>query len=374
MDLKMSFIKMILSLLVLLSFPAQGNRILKIKKHKALVEFKNTKAQQGEHFEVLDLYGHLQGILRITRTHKKKAIGILISGDMKAKWNLEPISNKQVLKLEALLKKKKIPVRSIASQKREVRKKMKRKLKKELKKLKKKRSVIRNRISKIEKKLNKRKIAQEEEKVYVVENDPFFNSSQNTPDTNPVAEQEAEEYESQFSSVTVGMLYKPQFKMKKITSLNTRLTGISYIEPRLFAEGIYKSKVSIQANLGYSEFELIGENKACGDSKNCYLRLLYALAGLELKIKMWENEFMQFKAGIQGNLMYPINDFVSESNIGLTKNSSGIHGELGLIAGTDFKLGSFIIPIYANANLHIPPTQNIQFWSFGLTTGLGWKF
>ena len=382
MDLKINFIKIILSFLVILSFPAQGNRILKTKKNKALVEFKNTKTQQGDHFEVLDLYGHLQGILRITRTHKKKAIGILISGDMKTKWTLESTSNKQVLKLEALLKKKKTSTRSIASQKKETKRKLKRKLKKELKNLKRKQSALRRKILTIEKKLNRRKLAQEEEKVYVVENDPFFNSSQDTPknslrdtpDIHSVTKQETEEeYVSQFSSATIGLLYKPQIKRKSIVALETNLTGIDYIEPRFFIEGVYKSKVSAQINLGYSEFILTGENKAC-EGTNCYLKLTYALAGLELKIKMWENELMQFKAGIQGNLMYPLNDFVSESNIELRKNSRGIHGDLGLIAGADLKFGSFVVPIYANANLVMPPTENILFLSFGLTTGIGWKF
>ena len=370
----MNYIKFILSTLLVFSFSANAGRILKTKKNKALITLEKDKAKRGDHFEVLDHYGHLRGIIYITRTHKKKAIGVLIAGAMKPKWVLEATTNKQVLKLKSVLKANTKPTRNVASIKRA----KKKALNKKLKVLKKYKRTLNRKIASIEKALNKTKKRKKE--IYVVENDSFFNESQaqitqqtSSPiETETALPEETSNVSPRMSSTRAGILFKPNYKIQKIVSSSDKITlsGLSYVEPRLFMEGIYKSKVSAQFNLGYSEFGIQEQRRSCEDS-HCRFVVGNAVLGFEFKASLWQAKSLQVKTGLQGNLFWPIR---KASNI-IVEDKIGIYGDLGVVAGADFLVGkSFVIPFYANANLVIPPTQKIMFYSFGLTTGLGWRF
>lgn len=383
----MSFIKTILIPLLFCSF-ADANQILKTKNQKALIKLTEKGVRTGTHFEVLDHYGHLQGVLRITRTHKKKAIGIIIAGKMKPKWTLEETTNKQVLKLGAVLKNNKAPARSIAS----VRRARKKALTKKLRYFKNQKRKINRKIAQIEEELDENR-PKKEDIEYAVESDSFFSQKQNKtrqeesasnstqyselksyPQTvgNNIDENNAdEEYEEspEMDSFRAGILYRPAYKTQNISKReNITLSGFSYNEPRLFVEGVYKSKISVQASLGYSEFLINETSQSCQD-QNCRLVLGNTLAGLEFKITLLKMKSLEAKAGVQGNLIYPVK---KSSNI--IKKDLGLYGDLGITGGIDLLLGSFVVPLYLGANLVIPPTQKVKFYSIGLTTGLGWRF
>ena len=80
----------ILVLLAFFSFQVHSAIILKIKGRKALVDLEGVKAERGDKFDALNLYGKPLGVLEIKKVKRGKAIAVLLKGKMGVSWILEP--------------------------------------------------------------------------------------------------------------------------------------------------------------------------------------------------------------------------------------------------------------------------------------------
>ena len=76
-------------LLIFFSFPSHSAIILKIKGRKALVDLEGVKAEKGDKFDALNLYGKALGVLEIKKVKRGKAIAVLLKGKMGVNWFLE---------------------------------------------------------------------------------------------------------------------------------------------------------------------------------------------------------------------------------------------------------------------------------------------
>ena len=83
---------LVLILLVFFSFQVHSAVILKIKGRKALVDLEGVKAEKGDRFDALNLYGKPLGLLEIKKVKRNKAIAVLLKGKMSVSWILEPTS------------------------------------------------------------------------------------------------------------------------------------------------------------------------------------------------------------------------------------------------------------------------------------------
>ena len=80
----------ILILLAFFSFQVHSAIILKVKGRKALVDLEGVKAERGDKFDALNLYGKPLGVLEIKKVKRGKAIAVLLKGKMGVSWILEP--------------------------------------------------------------------------------------------------------------------------------------------------------------------------------------------------------------------------------------------------------------------------------------------
>ena len=86
----MKMIFMFLTLWAGVGFSSFSAMIKGVKNDRALIDLEGMKVRPGELFEVLNLYGRTMGRVRIEKTGKGKAIGVLVKGRMDVRWILEP--------------------------------------------------------------------------------------------------------------------------------------------------------------------------------------------------------------------------------------------------------------------------------------------
>lgn len=80
----------ILIFLAFFSLQVHSAIILKVKGRKALVDLEGVKAERGDKFDALNLYGKPLGVLEIKKVKRGKAIAVLLKGKMGVSWILEP--------------------------------------------------------------------------------------------------------------------------------------------------------------------------------------------------------------------------------------------------------------------------------------------
>lgn len=75
-------------------FPLIGNAaiISKAKNNRYLIDLEGSQVKEGDHFEALDIYGKIRGIIRIVKVRKNKAIGIIVDGVAGPNWILQQTS------------------------------------------------------------------------------------------------------------------------------------------------------------------------------------------------------------------------------------------------------------------------------------------
>ena len=375
-------IQLIFPLVLLLSgFSSQGAVILKKRNQQALLHLEGLHASPGSYFEVVDWKGNSRGLIQIKRLskNKRKAIGVLRSGQMAKNWALEPVKRRTALRKlqksgerQALLKKRR-PVRKLASARGS------RKGSSKLKTKRKRRNPYRYLASVNE------DIREEAAHTDSTQNEQYVIDDNNSPPQESYYNHDflKESSESDSMDLVVGLSAAVAGNFMKLQYEDISLfpTGLGF-NGQVFLEGAANNFIRWKIHGGYRKFSVSSQDSSC-DRRGCFLGISYLTAGSGLKFILKENKTFKLWGGIQGNLLYLLdyNNDIDISSDGLddvtiTRNSFGmLHGDLGFSFGADIKLGqNFVIPLALESHLVIPPTETVINGDVGLRLGVGWKF
>lgn len=374
-------IQRILPLVFLLSgLSSQGAVILKKRNQQALLHLEGLRTSPGAYFEVMDWKGNSRGLIQIKRLskNKKKAIGVLKSGQMAANWALEPVSRRTAFRKlrksgekQALLKKRR-SVRKLASargsRKRTSAKRKGRRSSRYLA------SVDED----IQEEADHTDSTQNEQ--YVIDD-----QSSSPPEDyyNSDFLRESPEDDSHNMNLIIGLssAVSGNFMKLRYKDISLLPTGLGF-NGQLFLEGAANDSIRWNVYGGYRKFSVSSQDSLCR-RRGCFLGISYLTGGAGLKFIVKENKTFKLWGGIQGHILYLLdydNDIEISSDelddVTITRDSFGmLHGDLGLSFGADIRLGQdFVIPLALESHLIIPPTATVITGDIGLRVGVGWKF
>ena len=276
---------------VLFSFSTSSAVILKINGRKALIDLEGTRAERGDTFEALNLYGRVLGLLRIKRVANGKAIGILIKGKMGQNWilehrNIEPVPT--------------FPKRNIASQRKQIRR-----------------------------------------------NNKFqYDTYERSYSSDSGANRFVPPQKNISFSNGMGAILGPHFNYLRISE-KVGIYGLSWKITGLF-DFFLMNQLGIRLNLGYQTLMARGDH--CGSNIiNCQLVVHYPLASVLLRGVFLQSRQWHPWLGIGGAAFLPIVD--SKYDLNLDKRSfEGMHGTFIFAAGVDIDFQGFYIPVQLDLN------------------------
>ena len=316
----MQKINLLLVICALFSFSASSAIILKIKGRKALIDLEGGKAERGDTFEALNLYGRALGLLKIKKVRRGKAIGILVRGKMGTNWILEPVNIEEFS----------LPTKNIA----------------------------RNR--------NRERRRRREFRV-----DTYGRS---------LASENGSSASSEKMSPTngIGFTLGPHLNYVRVSE-KVNVYGVSWKIAGVF-DFFLMNQLGVRMGLGYQT--LIAKGKNCGIS-NCHLVIHYPLAsilfrGVFLQTKRW-NPWL----GIGGAVFLPMVDERYDMNLE-KESFEKPHGAFVAAFGVDIHFQDFYIPVQLDFNwinpVVIAPrtpkigSKELQILYLGASIGLVFNF
>ena len=382
-------IQLILPLALLFSgWSSEGAVILKKRNKQALLHLEGLETRIGTYFEVVDFKGKSRGVLQIRRLSKnrRKAIGVLKSGQMARSWALEPISRWAALKRikrpekgrQALLKKRRSVRKLAGASRRSYRKPSKRRTRRRAYRQPSRYLANMNEDIQEESDYGNRRNEQ-----YVIDD-----SSSPPPGENYYNSSFLKESEDDMN-LTAGFSVMPNgnFMKLKYEDIHLAPSGMGF-SGQGFLEGDLNDSFRWSVHAGYRRFSVFSEDDFC-DGGECFLQINYITGGAGVKYILKEKKIFKLWGGIQANLMFLL-DYANEINISfdessdeedlgnvtITDDSFGmLHGSLGLSLGVDilFKQ-NFVIPLALEGHFIIPPTATVTAGTVGFRLGVGWKF
>ena len=373
-------IQRILLLVFLLSgFSSQGAVILKKRNQQALLHLEGLRTSPGAYFDVVDGKGKSRGLIQIKRLsrNKRKAIGVLRSGQMAANWALEPVNRRTALRKlrkseekQALLKKRR-SVRKLASAR-----------------VRRKRASAKRKGRRPSRYLANVDEDIQEEADYIdsTQNEQYVIDDQSSPPPenyyNPDFLEESSENDGSMNLVIgVSTAISGNFMKLRYEDISLLPTGLGF-NGQVFLEGTANDSIRWNIYGGYRKFSVSSQDSLC-NRRGCFLGISYLTGGAGLKFIVKENKTFKLWGGVQGHMLYLLgydNDIEISSDelddVTITRDSFGIlHGDLGLSFGADIKLRqNFVIPLALESHLIIPPTATVITGNIGLRVGVGWKF
>ena len=397
------------------ALPAESAFILQTKRKQALIDLEGIRTRKGAYFTAVDNYGNNRGFVQIKKIGPTKAIGFLEMGRMKRGWVLVPVSKSRALAVKESARRK--AVRRIASIRREKIKnslRKSRRLRQRRLSAEQRREDERRHIERLRRRPSRHPASYENDRNWDDFEDSSWSSYEGEPSSfensqyHPAPQPSRDYKENDFSPppqaqnqlqpssddtdetgamessgdlsakpFVLGVAPRMDYNFMRVNPSSEdpsyTMKGLGW-GLGLFAEREFNRFMAAQAALGWKSSSVYIDGDTCGQRRECFFETSFLYGSAAVKLNAAHFKKHKLWVGIEGDLMYLIND-TDESNNVIKQDTLGLfHGSLGLALGLNFDMEPFVFPVALKGGIYMPPSKTITRYFFGLQAGFGYQF